>query len=386
MTLQENAGAVRRFARAVKVANWLQKLPAKLTPPPFRLMEISTAFWQSRALYVAVQLDVATVLGDGRLAVEDIATQVSAHPDATYRLLRMLASLDVFTEVAPRVFCNSKLSNHLRRDHPKGVSDLILMHNCEELSRPWYEQLEAGVRTGEVPFELTFKEQLYAYMDGHGPFNALFSRAMDRVEALTGDSFVTEFDWSAFNRIFDIGGSKGGKSIAILKRHRHLTAVVVDRKAVVAGITRHLNELAEPGILSRITFQVGDALTSVPLASSDKDIYLLSAILHGFDDGTCVDILSNLRQACAKTGARIAVLDLVVPDHRADIISTTFDLQMFVGTRGRERTLTEWLVLFEKSGLMLEEEVGLRSIGKMLVLRVSHTQTLNVKGRSMGGP
>lgn len=47
----------------------------------------------------------------------------------------------------------------------------------------------------------------------------------------------------------------------------------------------------------------------------------------------------------------------------------SFDMRMFMGTRGRERTLSEWRALFDRSGLMLEEVVGLQSFGNILVLR-----------------
>ncbi|MEI2742136.1 MAG: hypothetical protein V9G63_06825 [Candidatus Competibacter sp.] len=36
-----------------------------------------------------------------------------------------------------------------------------------------------------------------------------------------------------------------------------------------------------------------------------------------------------------------AALDCFLADMRPDLASTTFDLQMFVGTRGRERTLAQ---------------------------------------------
>ena len=110
MSLQKNTGAVRRFARLMKFAGWLQNLPNKLTPPPFRLMQIGSAFWQSRALYVAARLDIATVLGDQRLSTDEIATRVSAQPDAIYRLLRMLAAMGIFEEASSRVFGNNRLS------------------------------------------------------------------------------------------------------------------------------------------------------------------------------------------------------------------------------------------------------------------------------------
>ncbi len=80
MPLQKTTGAVRLFSRLMKFAGWLQTIPDKLTPPPFRLMQIGSAFWQSRALYVAARLDIATVLGDQQLTAEKIAAQVSAQP------------------------------------------------------------------------------------------------------------------------------------------------------------------------------------------------------------------------------------------------------------------------------------------------------------------
>jgi hypothetical protein len=60
---------------------------------------------------------------------------------------------------------------------------------------------------------------------------------------------------------------------------------------------------------------------------------------------------------------------LIVSELKADYSSAAFDMQMFVNTRGRERTLAEWQNLFDQAGLMLEEVIGLQSIGKILVLR-----------------
>ena len=368
MTLQKNPGAVRRFSWLMKFAAWLQDIPNKITPPPFRLMQIGSAFWQSRVLYVAARLDVASVLGDERLAAGEIAGRVSAQPDATYRLLRMLAAMGIFEEVSPCVFGNNKLSAYLREDNPKNVRAMILMHNSEEMSRPWFEQLEQGVRGGDVPFRLAHGQELFAYMNSHPDFDALFARAMDSVEALTGDSFATDFDWGRFERVIDIGGSKGCKSLAILKRHPQLRALVVDRPQVIQEAREYWAGHEDTALLARLAFQAGDLLEAVPKASGDKDIYLLSAVLHGFGDEACVKALQNLASASAGTGARIALMELVMPEARADLASTAFDMQMFMGTQGRERTLGEWRKLFERCGLLLEEEVSLQSFGKILVL------------------
>ena len=81
---------------------------------------------------------------------------------------------------------------------------------------------------------------------------------MDSVEALTGDSFATDFDWARFDRIIDIGGSKGSKAIVILKRHPHLKALVVDRAQVIEGAAHYWEQREEQALLDRMDFEAGD--------------------------------------------------------------------------------------------------------------------------------
>ncbi len=366
-TLQKNARAVRRFATALRFGSWLQSLPHKLTPAPFRVMQIGSAFWQSRALHVAASLDIATIVGDGALGVQTIATSANANADAVGRLLRMLAAVGVFQESAPRVFCNNKLSGCLRADRPGNVRAMVLMHGSEEMSQPWFEKLERGVREGVPPFRLCHGEELFDYLDHHAEFDQRFSQAMDSVEALTGDSFATDFDWGRFDRVVDVGGSRGSKSLAILRRHPHLTALVVDRPQVIDEAKRYW---AAHGVeeTKRMQFQSGDLLGSLPAARSERDVYLLSAVLHGFDDATCVCMLQNLASAIGTSGARIAIMEMILPEMKADIAGASFDMQMFMGTRGRERTLGEWTSVIGRSGLALQEQVGLQSMGGILVL------------------
>lgn len=368
-SLQKNAASVWLYARLMRFGAWLQEIPNKITPPAFRLLQIGSAFWQSRALYVAARLDVATVLGDATLSADEIAARVSAQPDAVFRLLRMLAAMGIFEEASPRTFRNNRVSGHLREDRSPNVRAMILMHNSEEMSRPWYEQLEPAVRTGEIPFRLQYGNELFAYMDDHPDLDRLFSEAMDSVEALAGDGFATDFDWGRFDRIIDVGGSRGRKSLSILKRHPRPTALVVDRAQVIREAETYWEGREDPALLARMRFEAGDMFESVPAAEGDGDIYLLSAVLHGVEDDGCVKVLRNVADACSGTGARVAVMEMVLADVHADFVGSSFDMQMFMGTRGRERTLGAWRQLFARSGLLLEQVVDLRSVGKILVLR-----------------
>lgn len=368
MTLQTNLGSVRRFAKVMKFSSWLQSIPNKLTPAPFRLVQIGSAYWQSRALYVASRLDVATVLGKKSMNASALAGHVGANADALGRLMRLLAAIGVFEEVAPMQFRNNKLSNCLRRDDPLSVRAMILMHNSKAMSQPWFEQLEKGIRSGVPPFKLSHGEELFDYLDQHTEFDQQFSEAMDSVESLAGDGFARDLDWGRFQRIIDVGGSRGTKSLAILKRHPMLSALIVDRPQVVEEAQQYWANHHTDGV-ERLRFQAGDLFAEIPEASGPKDIYLLSAVLHSFDDRTCIRALERLREAIGNSGARVAVLEMVVPETGADIASASFDMQMFVGCRGRERTLSEWKSVIQASKLLLEEIVRIRSLGSILVLR-----------------
>jgi hypothetical protein len=370
MSLQRQAWRARAFQWAAGLSNRLQRLPNKLTPPAFRLMQIGSAFWQSRALYVAVRLDVATALADQRLTPAELSVRLGVDQDAVFRLLRMLSAMGIFEVGRDGRVANNPLSQPLRAGSANCVRNMVLMHNSPEMSRPWHEALEQGVRDGRVPFALHHGEDLYGFMDRHPEFDALFSRAMDEVASLSGDSFATAFAWKAFDRVIDVGGSKGAKSTAILRRHPHLRATVVDRRQVVEQARAWWSAHGDPSCAGRIEFIEGDAVSGpLPAAAGARDAYLLSAVLHGFDDATCVEALRQVVKAAGTSDAAIVLLEMVMPEHGADLTAASFDLQMFMGTRGRERSLREWEAVFRQSGVRLVEAVVLASFGQMLVLR-----------------
>lgn len=366
-SLQRHTFQVRLFSLAIKLANWLATLPNKLTPPPFRLIQIGSAFWQSRALYVATNFGVADEIGDSERSSAEIARALQLHEDSLYRLLRMLASIGVFEESQHRVFRNNRLSNPLRRNHPQSVRDMILMHNTDVMARPWFESLEAGIRNGETPFVKSHGEELFAYMDNHSEFDTLFARAMDAVEAITGVDYLHDFDWRPFDRLIDVGGSKGAKAIAILKVNPHLKAMVFDRPQVIAMAEEFWRAHGGEDLLPRVAFTAGDALEAVPSAQSAKDIYFCMALFHGLGDEDALHVLTNLRRAIGNSGATLLIVDTVADEVGTDPNVAAMDMQMLMGTRGRERTHREWQALLANGGFTIQQVVAVRTFARFIV-------------------
>lgn len=360
---------IKLFNKLMAFVSALQTIPAKVTPPPFRLMQIGSLFWQSRALYVATRLGLADAIGDLEKSTIEIATDLRLHEDHLYRLMRMLGSMGIFDETSPRVFKNSKASAFLRADNPKNVRAMILMHNSPEMTKPWMEPLEESIRDGGVPFSKANGVGLFDYMDQNKNFDLLFSQAMDAVENLTGNLFLEDFNWRSFDRIIDVGGSKGSKSISILGSYPNLKAVVFDRPQIIEAAKTHWNGKIAPDVLARIDFQPGDMFESLPVAKSDNDIYVFFAIFHGLSDKECTRVLNNLKSAIGTMKPYVLFGDAVAEEVHINSTIAAFDMQMLIGTTGRERTSSEWKRLFDETGFEIMEIMNVRTFAKFIVAK-----------------
>lgn len=367
MKHQKHKFGVAVFARLLRFAGWLQNIPNRVTPPPFRLMQISSAFWWSRMLYVATKLEIADAIGDATRSAQDIAKQAHCDADAMYRLLRALSSIGVFEAHPQRRFANNAHSRCLMKNHAHSVRNIIIMHHSPAMSLPWYQQLENGIRQGTPPFELQHGQELFTYMAQNTEQSALFAAAMDQVETLAGDRFADDFNWSAFKRLIDLGGSRGSKAAAILRRHPQLQALVVDEQSVITEAQNWWRQ-HDAQLLQRMNFEPGNILQAAPAANGTGDVYLLCAVLHGFDDRQCARILHNITRAAGEHKVHVVVMDMIVDEIAVDTTATSFDMQMLMGTRGRERTLNEWRTLFETCELTLLEVVNQRGLGSMILL------------------
>ena len=368
--LQKNLGKTKRFERIMNIASWIAELPNKLIPAPFRLMQIGSLFWQSRSLYLAAKLGIADVISSEPMTTEKIAKKLNLFEPNLYRLMRFLASMGIFKEVSHKTFAHNKLSLPLARSQPNCVSDMILMHNCQEMTLPWMDAMEAGIKQGDVPFVQCHGSDMFSYMNSNKELNNLFSSAMDSVESLTGLDYLQDFNWTCFDRIIDLGGSKGSKSIAILAENTKLTSVVFDRNAVTKEAKESWKNKIDNQVLDRITYVGGDLFSSdLPIPTSDKNLYLLIAVFHLLDDAQAIMLLKRISEAMAGIDATIALADAVLPDTQANITQTSFDMQMLMGTEGCERTATQWHKLFEHANLELVETVSVRTFAKIMVLK-----------------
>ncbi len=157
---------------------------------------------------------------------------------------------------------------------------------------------------------------------------------MDAVENVASMHFLEDFNWGIFERVIDVGGSIGAKSLAILKANPKLKATLFDRPQVIEEAKIIWEEKERKVTLDRVNFEFGDMLESIPKAESESDVYLFMAVFHGFGNSDCKKILVNLKAAIGNKSPYVVIIDGVADETNIDLVTASMDMQMLIGTAG----------------------------------------------------
>ncbi|HEX5502371.1 MAG TPA: methyltransferase, partial [Thermomicrobiales bacterium] len=241
------------------------------------LQRLLSGYRVSQAIYVVAALGLADLLRDGPRGSDELAQATATHAGALYRVLRFLAGVGLFDEVAPRRFALTPLGAGLRSDLPASVRPLALMLLDPSQWRPWGELLHS-VRTGETAFDYTHGMGRFDYLAEHPDAAAAFNAAMTSNTAASGAAITDAYDFSGIARLVDVGGGHGLLLATALRAHPALRGVLFDRPEVVAGAAA---TLAAAGVAERCEIDGGDFFTAVPPGG---DAYVLRQVIHDWDD------------------------------------------------------------------------------------------------------
>jgi hypothetical protein len=309
------------------------------------LRHLIMGFRVTQLIHVAAKLGIADHLRHGPRTPHQLAQAAGAEPRALHRLLRALASLDIFAETEAGAFELTPSAQLLRADVPGSLRGIALLYGEEWLWNAYGRTIQS-VQTGHPAFERVHGQPFYDYLR-HTPAAAdQFHDAMSGFSVQESAAILAAYDFSGVATVVDVGGGHGALVAALLKNQPRLTGVVLDRPEAIAG-AEHL--LADAGVAARATCVAGDFFTEVPCGG---DVYLLKSVLHNWDDGTVVSILHRCREAMSRN-SRLLVIERVVPPGNGPSEAKLFDINMLVMVGGQERTEAEYHMLFQVGGFEL---------------------------------
>jgi hypothetical protein len=299
------------------------------------------------AVRVAATLRLADHIVAGTRTTEALAATVHADPDALERLLRHLVNAGVLTRDESGEYGLSSLGEELRSDYPDGIRDWIDLEGALGRADLSLVQLLHTVRTGEPGFPLQFGRSFWEDLAADPERSASFDALMGARLAGDADTLATAYPWDELGRVVDVGGGNGSLLIAILRAHPGLRGTVLELPAPAA---RAREAIAAAGLADRADAQAGSFFDPLPAGAGG---YVLTGVLHDWDDQDALRLLKRCVEAAGETG-RVIVVEEVVGEDAED---ASGDLRMLSFVRGRDRTLDQLTALGKAAGLVAGQVV-----------------------------
>jgi hypothetical protein len=295
------------------------------------------------ALRVAVTLGLPDrLLGEGA-AVAQLAVELTVSPVALDLLLGHLTTLGVLERTATG-YRTTEFGANLCADAGNGFTNILLhLDSAAGRAEMAFVELAHSIATGHAAYPRRYSQDFWADLAERPRLRESFDRQMalrfhDQIPQL-----VAGFDWSRFATLVDIGGGQGALLAAILTAHPRMHGHLVDLAPAATGAS---HTFSAHNLDARTEVTAGSFFDPLPAGA---DAYLLSDILHDWDDEHANRILARCVEAANPTG-RVLVIE-PVGGRRG---GTEMDLSMLVIFGGRERQVDEFRTLGAAHGLVLD--------------------------------
>lgn len=325
------------------------------TPPAAaKLIEDTIwGYWSSQIVRQAAEMGVADKFADGPREADELCAEYGMHAPSFRRFLRSLTHFGILETVGPHRYRLTETGEALKTDAPGSArSSLICL--IGKLVSPAWDNLDHALKTGEPGFEKHYGKGIFEWISTQPGMPEMFSETMVGMHGREPPAVAKGFDFSGVGTLVDVGGASGNMLGHVLSHHPGVKGVLYDLPHVVADAPQLLEQF---GVADRVAIEGGNFFEGVPVG---HDGYLMSHIIHDWDEDECATILRHCHAAMQDDG-RLFVVEMVLPDSDEPHPGKVIDMMMLTAPGGAERTPSEYEALLSASGFRITRIVPTQS-------------------------
>ena len=294
---------------------------------PDRILQTGLAFWASKTLLSAVEMNVFTELSHGAEPFEALRGRLGLHPRSARDFLDTLVALGFLTRSGDLYANTPETDFFLDRQKASYVGGILEMAN--QRLYPFWGHLTEALRTGQPQNEVR--------SGGSGTFETIYAdpaRLKSFLAAMTGIShganmtIARRFPWKDHHTFVDVGTAQGDLAAQIALANPHLRGRGFDLPEVGPIFEEYVHTV---GVGERLTFASGSFFTDdLPKA----DVVLMGHILHDWDLPTKKMLIQKAFDA-VPTGGALIVYEAIIDDDRSkNAFGLMMSLNMLIETPG----------------------------------------------------
>jgi hypothetical protein len=296
-------------------------------PSPDQILQTGLAFWASKTLLSAVEMEVFTELGKGPEDLASLAGRLGLHRRASRDFLDALVSLG-FLERHDGQYSNTPATDlFLDKHKPSYIGGILEMAN--KRLYPFWGKLTLALRTGEKQNESVGSDpDFFAALYADPARLKGFLRAMTGISRGANLAIASNFPWDKYKTAADCGTAQGDLIVQIALKNTHISGTGFDLPEVAPVFEEYIEA---NGLTSRVRFQPGSFFTD-PLPKTD--VILMGHILHDWNLEEKRMLIGKAYDALPPGGALIAYDAIIDDDRKKNAFGLLMSLNMLIETPG----------------------------------------------------
>ncbi len=298
---------------------------------PSQILQTATAFFASKTLLSAVELDLFSELGEKRLSARDLGERLGLHRRGRFDFLDALVALGFLHregEGADGLYSNTlETAAFLDLGSKTYIGGMAKMLNSRLFG--FWNDLTTALRTGEPQNEIKGTgESLFVSLYSDPERLEQFLHAMSGLQAASFEALARTFDFSRFRTLTDAGGALGTLSCIVAAHHPHLRCTTFDLPPVKPHAEK---AILAAGLSNRVTAASGDFLQDdLPKA----DVVTMGNILHDWNLEEKKMLIRKAYEALPEGGAFVAIENIIDDARRENAFGLLMSLNMLIETEG----------------------------------------------------
>jgi hypothetical protein len=296
-------------------------------PSPDHILQTGLAFWASKTLLSAVEMEVFTELAKGPEDLKSLTGRLGLHPRSSRDFLDALVALG-FLERNDGKYSNAPSTDFFLDKHkPSYVGGILEMAN-KRLFHHW-GYLTTALRTGEQQNESAHGEpDIFAALYADPARLKGFLRAMTGISRGANMAIAARFPWDKYKSAADCGTAQGDLIVQIALKNPHIAGTGFDLPEVAPIFEDYVDA---NGLSSRVRFQFGSFFTD-PLPK--VDVILMGHVLHDWNLEEKRMLVRKAYEALPSGGAFIAYDSIIDDERRKNAFGLLASLNMLIETPG----------------------------------------------------
>jgi hypothetical protein len=296
-------------------------------PTPDHILQTGMAFWASKTLLSAVELEVFTELAKRPEDLDTLSGRLGLHSRSARDFLDTLVALG-FLERQGKTYSNTPSTDlFLDKNKPSYIGGILEMANHRLF--PHWSRLTTALRTGERQTETSNGElDIFSALYADPARLKEFLRAMTGISRGANLAIAAKFPWAKYKTVADCGTAQGDLIVQVALKNPHLSGIGFDLPEV-APIFEENVESNHLG--SRIRFQ-GGSFFREPLPK--VDVIMMGHILHDWNLEEKKMLIQKAYDAIPEGGAFIAYDSLIDDDRSKNAFGLMMSLNMLIESPG----------------------------------------------------